>query len=73
VCSPKTSRTDKLIPMFLSRIWNENYHFKLQPKMLVFMPKTGVDCRSSFSIVGAQLCLFSEKNFLLDECYEKML
>ncbi len=56
---------NKLIPWFLSKVWNENEHFRLVfAKMLVFMPKTGflnvstgVGCRSTFSIVGAQLCL----------------
>jgi hypothetical protein len=56
---------NKLIPWFLSKVWNEKEHFRLVfAKMLVFMPKTGflnastgVGCRSTFSIVGAQLCL----------------
>jgi hypothetical protein len=81
---------NKLIPWFLSKVWNKNEHFRLVfAKMLVFLPKTGllnastgVGCRSTFSIVGAQLCLpalycrhlpSSEKNFLLDECYEIFL
>jgi hypothetical protein len=56
---------NKLTPWYLNKVWNGNEHFRLVfAKILVFMPKTGflnastgVGCRSTFSIVGAQLCL----------------
>jgi hypothetical protein len=63
---------NKLTPWFLSKVWNGNENFRLVfTKMLVFMSKTGFIMPAPvsvvaflFSIVGAQLCILSEKKKL---------